>query len=474
MTIIERRASARAVDLARHAFGQPMFRVWRSSAVEYASRFVMACGVLLSSSAASRAEIRATINVNRGRVASEKFQFADVPAPSRSDAANRAQFTILEGRRDFNGGDASRLNDGLLPRNADNPAGNFFFAAGTPGGRLLVDLGRSTTIQRINTYSWHIGSRGPQVYRLYAPDPAATAFDAKKRRGRDLAASGWRLLADVDARAPGDEFGGQYGVTIADSEGKLLATTRYLLFDVACTEDADPFGNTFFSEIDVLDGREHPPAAAPPTEIDVLRVANRYLIEFDTTQVPEIKPWVDEKLMPVCANWYPKIVGMLPSESYAAPARFRIVFHKDMNGVANSNGLRINCGASWFLQNLDGEAAGAVVHEMVHVVQQYGRVRRAGQNPGWMVEGVADYIRWFHYEPVELRPRVDPKRAHYTDSYRTTAAFLNYVVQYHDADVVKKLNAAMRRGAYRDALWKEYTGQTVDELWAEFAASLGE
>jgi hypothetical protein len=32
-----------------------------------------------------------------------------------------------------------------------------------------------------------------------------------------------------------------------------LGTFRYLLFDVHRTESADPFGNTFFSEIDVVD-----------------------------------------------------------------------------------------------------------------------------------------------------------------------------------------------------------------------------
>jgi hypothetical protein len=98
--------------------------------------------------------------------------------------------------------------------------------------------------------------------------------------------------------------------------------------------------------------------------------------------------------------------------------------------------------------------------------------RGGNPNPGWLVEGVADYIRWFHYEPESLRPRPDPARAKYTDSYRTTAAFLNYVVQAHDRDVVQKLNTAMRAGRYNDETWKQYTGMTVDGLWAEYIKML--
>jgi len=41
---------------------------------------------------------------------------------------------------------------------------------------------------------------------------------------------------------------------------------RYLLFDISATEKEDPFGNTFYSEIDVIDaaGSKRLEAAAPP------------------------------------------------------------------------------------------------------------------------------------------------------------------------------------------------------------------
>jgi Peptidase of plants and bacteria len=190
-------------------------------------------------------------------------------------------------------------------------------------------------------------------------------------------------------------------------------------------------------------------------------------IVIDYAQTPELKDWVETRLRPTLETWYPKIVQSLPSEGYSAPKRFTVTFDKDMDCVAYTAGTKVVCAGRWFKQNLDGEAAGAVVHEMVHVVQQYH-----GRNPGWLVEGVADYIRWFKYEPADQRPRPDPKNAKYTDSYRTTAAFLEYVAANHDHEFVVKMNAAMREDRYTPDLWKVYTGKTVDELWSLYVQTL--
>jgi len=89
-----------------------------------------------------------------------------------------------------------------------------------------------------------------------------------------------------------------------------------------------------------------------------------------------------------------------------------------------------------------------------------------------MVEGLADYIRWHLYEPSEKRRRPDPERANYTDSYQTTAAFLDYVVATHDAKLIEKFNAAMRDGEYDEQLWEKSTGKSVEQLWAEYVRTL--
>ena len=133
----------------------------------------------------------------------------------------------------------------------------------------------------------------------------------------------------------------------------------------------------------------------------------------------------------------------------------------------------------WFRKNMQGEARGAVVHEMVHVVQQYGLARRknpdAPRVPGWMVEGIPDYIRWFLYEPESKGAEITARnisRARYDANYRITGNFLNWVVDKYDKDIIRKLNAAAREGKYTEALWKDYTSKTVQELGGQLLGRL--
>ena len=214
-----------------------------------------------------------------------------------------------------------------------------------------------------------------------------------------------------------------------------------------------------------------PATTTAPRVQDVLKIEGGYEAVFDTTETPELRDWVNTRLKPVTAEWYPKIVAMLPSEGFEAPKKFTITFYKDMRGVANASGTQIRAAGPWFKGQLDKEALGALVHEMVHVVQQYRGARGGNRNPGWLVEGLADYIRWQIYEPKEKRRRPD-SRWKYDGSYHQTGAFLEYVLNTYDKDIVKKLNAAMRQGKYAAEIWKENTGKTLEELGAEWAKTL--
>jgi hypothetical protein len=443
---------------------------------------VFAAWTALIVAVAAGAEIKTVIAHNDNDSARPDFKFAKVPQPSRGDAAEKATFAIVDGRRDRNGGDLAKLNDGKLPTQDDQPAENFFFAAGTDGGRLSVDLGVPTEVKQVNTYSWHPNTRGPQVYKLYAGNPGKD-FNPRPAGGLDPAACGWKLIAEVDTRPKEGTGGGQYGVSISNSEG-AIGKYQYLLFAIAATETSDPFGNTFFSEIDVIatDSKAVPAVAAAAAEGRRLVVeadGGKYQITIDTTETPDLAEWVEKELAPVVKLWYPKIVKMLPGDGYEAPTRVSITFSADMQGVAAAGGTRIRCAANWFRGQLQGEARGAVVHELVHVVQNYGRARqtnpRPAPTPGWLVEGIADYIRWFLYEPQTRGAEITARslaRARYDASYRTSANFLDWVTRTHDKDIVAKLNDAARRGRYDANLWKEYTGHTVEELGEAWKASL--
>jgi len=119
------------------------------------------------------------------------------------------------------------------------------------GGRLVIDLTTRTDIAQINSYSWHPNTRGPKVYTLYASDGSDSKFNAAPKAGVDPTTVGWVRVASVDTRPKGDDPGGQYGVSIAGRSGGL-GQYRYLLFECSATEMQDDYGNTFYSEIDVI------------------------------------------------------------------------------------------------------------------------------------------------------------------------------------------------------------------------------
>jgi hypothetical protein len=453
----------------------------------------IAIGILLMGCGMAWAEVRTAVVRLPSEQAGPEFHFPENPSgkvspPSQSDAASKAVFTLVDGTRDRNGGELVKLNDGKLPAEEDQPAENFFFAAGSDGGRVSIDLGKIVEITQVNSYSWHPAGRGPQVYTLYASDGKPADFNAAPKRPTAPDKCGWKQLAKVDTRPKKPQGpGGQYGASVFDPKGPL-GSYRYLLLDIARTDPNDPFGNTFFSEIDVVAAGDPVVAAvssrpqAGPVHRDTFTVdPGGYEIVIDTTETPDLTDWAVKELAPVLQKWYPQIVAMLPSEGYQAPKRFVVFFSQSMQGVAATGGTRVSCAAAWFRSNLKGEAVGAVVHELVHVVQQYGLARQAGQRPsrapGWVVEGMADYIRWFLYEPQTRGAEISPARAaqaKYDASYRVSANFINWVTKNAAKDIVVKLNVAARQGTYSDDLWKEATGQTLQELGEKWKQSLAE
>jgi hypothetical protein len=434
---------------------------------------IVGAALFLLTGPMARAEIKVLIDHNSE--GDPQFKFKHAPQPVKHDAADlaNAEFTIVDGESDRNGSNLRALNDGLLPEEEDDPGHNFFFAAGTNGGRLHVDLRRSTDVKQVNTYSWHPRRRALQVYNLYAADGTAADFNAAPKRGTDPEQCGWKLLAKVDTREKFGDAGGQYAVSISDDSG-LLGKYQYFLFDVFKTEDSDPFGQTFFSEIDVR--AVTPVETETPAGPEVKTRAKDFVWTLDVSQSPDLKEWAETKLRPAVDKWYPIWVDCLASDGFTAPKKFKITI-KPMDGVAATGGTDVEVSESWIKGQIKepewNEAVGSVMHELVHVVQQYGDKR----NPGWMVEGIADYFRWFHYEPLEHQPKLSARRAaraKYSDSYQTTAGFLEYVAKNHDHEFVVKMNAAMRRGRYSPDLWKEFTGMSVQDLWSEYVKSLPE
>jgi hypothetical protein len=192
---------------------------------------------------AANAEV--TITIDRS-TATPAFHFARVPAPANDDAARPAKIDVIAGTIDRGSPGLAALTDGRVPGTEDEPEANLFFRPDSWGGRFRIDLGAVIDIAAINTYSWHPDTRAPQVYRVYGSDGTDPNFDPLPGVKGEM--KGWREIAFVDTRKQEGDRGGQYGVSIAGDIGHY----RYLLFDVFETESDDPWGQTFYSEIDAV------------------------------------------------------------------------------------------------------------------------------------------------------------------------------------------------------------------------------
>jgi hypothetical protein len=196
--------------------------------------------------------------------------------------------------------------------------------------------------------------------------------------------------------------------------------------------------------------------AAPAQEKAAPKVA------VDVSQAPDLKDWADQAKK-LCEEWHPRMSEFLASKGFTPPAEVSIVFVKDMKGVAETSGNKIRISADWVRKH--PEDTGMVVHELCHVVQSY-----PPGGPGWVTEGVADYVRYFLYENKTVTPR-ERRKGSWKDGYRTSASFLAWVAAKHDKDLVVRLNAAMRSSAYKDALFKDWTGKDLEALWADYQAA---
>ena len=193
----------------------------------------------------------------------------------------------------------------------------------------------------------------------------------------------------------------------------------------------------------------------------------KYPVEFvvDVADAPELKDWA-ERVARLCEAWYPRINEELASDGFRPPTVVKLALKSSYNGVAMAGGGRITGSVKYFKAHPDD--LGAMIHETCHIVQRY----RRGNNPGWLVEGVADYVRFFIYEPPGKIGPINAERAHYNNSYRVSARFLRYLTETYDKAIVLKLNRLMREGKYTNESFKELTGKDLKTLDTEWRASL--
>ena len=189
---------------------------------------------------------------------------------------------------------------------------------------------------------------------------------------------------------------------------------------------------------------------------------NGYTLVFlnnDTNLVASVK----QRLIEAFFTVYP-----VEAEMYNKQTIKKVVFFMDpeYKGVAATSGDIVRFNPQYFHNN-PGDID-VVTHEVMHIVQAYP----GNAGPGWLTEGIADYVRF--------KVGIDNKGAQWTlpnfsakqnyeNAYRVTARFLVWLEKNKMKGIVKQLDIDMRTKTYNSQIWKQLTGKTVDELWSEYA-----
>lgn len=188
-------------------------------------------------------------------------------------------------------------------------------------------------------------------------------------------------------------------------------------------------------------------------------------VVIDVSDFPESQAWGDAAKALV-ESWFPTVCSLLATEEYKPPKEIKLVIKKSINSPAYASGGTITINGKWITDHPDD--LGMIVHELTHVVQSYPRNQK---KPGWLVEGIADYVRWWRYEPEAKRPRIDPEKNKYSDSYRVTAYWLAWVSKKYDMRLVPAIDLALRKAEDPMPIFAKMTGKEPEELWKEFLDS---
>ena len=197
-----------------------------------------------------------------------------------------------------------------------------------------------------------------------------------------------------------------------------------------------------------------------------LAAAHAATVRIDTSKSPALKTWADSAL-PIATEWYPRLGNLLASSEGHRLLDVTIRINPDFKGVAAASGPYIEISTDWITQHPE-DSRGAVIHELVHVVQEYppGQV-------GWLTEGIADYFRYAIYEALPLAEFPRPEKPQgYLDSYKVAAGFLFWLECGPAPGIVRQLNADLRSGKYQETLFTERTGRGLKDLWNDYLTAL--
>jgi len=189
------------------------------------------------------------------------WNFSSILRPSQSDAALHSKITVVGNKPLASCLSLDGMHNGVLPQENRLLRDFFCFENNSNGGKIVMDLGKEIPVAMINSYSAHgpvggttwcsefDGSRGPQVYTLYATASLKPNF-------HNLSGKEWIKIAEVDTRPDNEkeDWQGTYGVNVKKADGSLLGNFRWIVWDAKPTmkKGTRPeWTNTWYCELDV-------------------------------------------------------------------------------------------------------------------------------------------------------------------------------------------------------------------------------
>ncbi len=330
-------------------------------------------------------ETEQACEVRFARSPASDFRFGKESAilpPAEDDAGSNGKWTLLSGKLDSNSGGLDVLLNGKTPNTEDDPRRNAFFAAGTEGGKMLLELPEAVDFHSLAVYSWHGSERAAQRFTAYTraqPVDAAELEKSGKATPAELSALGWVKIGDADTSKLQP---GQHAVQLTVGKGQPAISCRQVLLDVQTNVHPQGWGNTFFYEVDVLTTAQAQtgvqritPAEKLTTTVESKDKSLRVTLDF--TASPDLKPWMLETAIPELMNWYAKAAALIciPGKTPEAPKAYEILLKEGQlmpgrGGIpAYALGARMVVSSEFMRKERDNEALGCLIHEMVHIVQ---------------------------------------------------------------------------------------------------------
>lgn len=166
---------------------------------------------------------------------------------------------------------------------------------------------------------------------------------------------------------------------------------------------------------------------------------------------------------------YPQLVARWAANPTTAPRTVTLRYVKNLGAAAETSASTIRVDLDYAHAN--PYDPGVITHELTHIVQGYPTY------VVWLTEAIANYSSQLYgprrEETLRSASKYIANTTYTSDPYDTGSRFLFWIAQHKRSNVVDKLNRLLQANQYTPDSFKQLTGQTLDQLWAEYQADGG-